>query len=111
MTKKEIAESEEYKAFISGMREVAEHYREIQDQRRALGLFLDDRELLKCHECGLFEDIDFIGKLFTYRRGDNEFKETGLQFIGLDDKNERFKCPSCGAECTPPPEPPLEEED
>lgn len=110
MTKKEIAESAEYKDFISNMGEVMEYYKEIQEKRRELGLFLDDRELLKCHECGLSEDVDVIGKLFTYRRGDKEFKETGLQFINLDDKNEHFKCPSCGAEYVAPPESPLEEE-
>ena len=44
MTKKEIAESAEYEDFISSMGEVMEYYREIQERRRELGLFLDDRE-------------------------------------------------------------------
>ena len=40
-------------------------------QRRAkeLGIFINDQKLLACPECGLTEDIDFQGRLFTYHDG------------------------------------------
>ncbi|GEM_PF-1910980 len=110
MARKNDLKDPKYDAFVSSMLEVAERYKKIQEQQCALGLFSYDRELVKCHVCKLSEDINFIGKLFTYRYGDIEFKDTGLQFISLDEKNECFKCPDCGAECLVLPEPSLKEE-
>ena len=33
---------------------------------RQAGLFLNDRELLRCDSCGLLEDVDITGRLITY---------------------------------------------
>jgi len=30
------------------------------------GVFLNDRELLRCDSCGLLEDVDIKGRLITY---------------------------------------------
>ena len=107
MTKKTDQKYAKLDSVASNLSEAMKHYRVVQEKALVQGIFLYDRELLNCSQCNLAEDIDHVGRLFTYRRGDNEFKTTGLQFIALDDKNERFKCPSCGAECLAPLEPPL----
>lgn len=85
----------EYKEFI---KECGERFRELNKWADKHGIFLDDREMLSCSQCGLKEDIAFSGKLFTYKKGDPEFKETGLQFVTLDKRDERFKCPNCNIE-------------
>jgi hypothetical protein len=68
------------------------------------GLFLNDRELVSCPQCGLTEDIAFSGKLFTYYKDDPDFKETGLQFVSLDGNAEYLKCPVCKVEVLIPKE-------
>lgn len=85
MISKNDLKDSEYDVFVSSMFEIVKRYNKIQEQQRALGLFSYGRELLKCHACGLTEDINFIRKLFTYRCGDTE-----------------FKCPNCAAECLVP---------
>jgi predicted RNA-binding Zn-ribbon protein involved in translation (DUF1610 family) len=91
----------EYKEFT---KECGERFRELNKWADLHGVFLDDREMLSCPQCGLKEDTTFSGKLFTYKKGDPEFKETGLQFIALDDQDERFKCPTCHIEILVSPE-------
>jgi hypothetical protein len=58
------------------------------------GLFLDDRDLLSCHNCGLLEDVDINGRLITYKSGD-AVSDSGLRF----EKGEKdmHVCPVCGA--------------
>ena len=58
------------------------------------GLFLNDRELLRCERCGLLEDIDIKGRLITYKSGEAVFN-SGMRF----EKGERdtYVCPVCGA--------------
>ena len=60
----------------------------------ALGLFTHDRELLKCEECQIYEDVTFEGVLIT-EFGDNYGKDTGLRFIETEESNI-FICPKCG---------------
>lgn len=66
----------------------------INEEARALGIFVDDRELLVCPKCGLMEDIDSNGMLLTvFEKSQN--KDTGLRFEEI--KNSKtFRCPSCG---------------
>ena len=45
----------------------------------ALGIFLGDRELLECPNCGLKEDVLISGQLITYR-GDAVMPDSGLRF-------------------------------
>ena len=49
---------------------------ELKKQAKALSLFTHDRELLKCEECQLYEDVTFEGVLITEFR-DNYGKDTG----------------------------------
>ena len=67
---------------------------ELKKQAKALGLFTHDRELLKCEECQLYEDVTFEGVLIT-EFGDNYVKDTGLRFIETEESNI-FICPKCG---------------
>ena len=67
---------------------------ELKKQAKALGMFTDDRELLKCEECGLYEDVTSKGILITEFR-DNCGKDTGLRFIETEESNV-FICPKCG---------------
>lgn len=91
----------EYKSFI---KEVGEHFREMNERAKLQGIFTYDRETLSCPQCGLTEGIAFSGKLYAYKRGDTEFKDTGFQFIALDDRNEWFKCPLCNTKIQSPEE-------
>lgn len=84
--------------------EFAERFKEIHKLAKQHGIFMHDRETLICSKCGLTEDIAFTGVLFTHRKDDAECKDTGLQFIALDDSNERFICPVCSTEVIAPNE-------
>ncbi|KUK86473.1 MAG: hypothetical protein XE03_1489 [candidate division TA06 bacterium 34_109] len=66
----------------------------IKEEARSLGIFVDDRELIECPKCGLMEDIDSYGRLFTvFKKSPN--KGTGLKFKEM--KNGKiFHCPNCG---------------
>lgn len=39
----------------------------IQEQMHALGMFANDRELLDCPHCGLWEDVTISGQLTKMR--------------------------------------------
>jgi rubredoxin len=66
----------------------------LEAKARALGLFLNDRELLVCPKCGLQEDVAFSGQLIS-SHPDSIGEDTGLRFEQLADG--RFRCPVCGA--------------
>lgn len=59
----------------------------------ALGLFMDDRNLMECPDCGLREDVTADGLLFTHERETSDARDTGLRFTELPDG--RFACPRC----------------
>lgn len=65
----------------------------IKEEARSLGIFVDDRNLLECPKCGLMEDIDSYGRLFTVFKNAPR-KDTGLRFKEM--KNVKFRCPNCG---------------
>ncbi len=77
------------------LREISARLREVNEISKQYGIFLNDREIVHCAQCGLTEDIAFSGKLFTYYANDPEFKETGLQFIELENNSEYLQCPIC----------------
>ncbi len=58
------------------------------------GLFLNDRELLICDNCGLLEDVDFTGRLITYKSGEDIF-DSGMRFE--KGEGDMHVCPVCGA--------------
>ena len=68
----------------------------VKEEARALGIFVDDRELLECKKCGLMEDVDINGRLLTVFEKEPS-KDTGLRFEEM--KNSKtFRCPNCGKE-------------
>ena len=73
--------------------ELATKLVELQQQADALGLFMEDRDLLHCDSCGLYEDITAQGKLFTSMDG-YLGRDIGLRFYELSDR--AFRCPQCG---------------
>ncbi|HHH31465.1 MAG TPA: hypothetical protein ENK57_24390 [Polyangiaceae bacterium] len=75
---------------------------DLQARAEALGVFLADRELLQCPDCGLMEDVTAHGILITYR-GEPPGEDTGLRFKPLV-AEDRFRCPSCSAEVEAPPD-------
>jgi hypothetical protein len=84
-----------------GIRKVAARLAAVQKKARALGLFVDDRELLGCPGCKLVEDVTCNGLLATYfpnadgkPNSEAVGKDTGLRFVELP--KGRFRCPSCG---------------
>jgi hypothetical protein len=80
----------------------------LHKRAEALGMFIDDRELLTCAQCSLTEDVSFESKLYTYFRpneteiltGESSPEEfvlsvdTGLHFEQVTP--EQFRCPACG---------------
>ena len=78
----------------NNIRELATRIVALQAKARALGLFMNDRELLECQKCGLLEDLTFSGQLITCRAPDFG-QDTGLRFEELFP--DRFRCPACGS--------------
>ena len=60
---------------------------------QAAGLFMEDRDLLHCANCGLLEDVGCYGLLMTYFSGKPPV-DSGLRFT--KDKRGRYICPNCG---------------
>jgi hypothetical protein len=80
---------------MTKLRALATEIAALQAQARALGLFANDRELLKCPGCGLMENVAAGGGgLFTCRPESLD-EDTGLRFEELS--RNRFRCPACGA--------------
>ena len=67
----------------------------IKEEAERLGIFTGDRELLECPKCGLIEDVDAYGRLFTVFK-DAPYKDTGLNFREVGNKENTFCCPNCG---------------
>jgi hypothetical protein len=69
---------------------------DVQRQARALGIFVDDRELLTCPKCGLTEDVLSDGRLSTFYGSPG--LDTGLRFVEPTSADGRYTCPRCGCE-------------
>jgi hypothetical protein len=76
---------------LSAVRQLQEAKR----QARALGMFVEDRELLECPACGLWEDVTGEGLLVVYQKDDLSQMDTGLRFREVDETHS--VCPGCGA--------------
>ena len=68
--------------------------RDVHGLARKHGLFLNDRELLRCNRCGLLEDVDITGRLITYKSGEAIF-DSGMRFE--KGEGDTYVCPVCGA--------------
>ena len=77
---------------LSDLKPLVRRLVKVRKQAEAIGLFTNDRELLEC-TCGLIEDVAFDGRLFTYHKNDHAFKDTGLNFIKVNENT--FCCPVC----------------
>jgi hypothetical protein len=86
------------KASLSGLAQkikpLVEDIVRIKKQAKALGIFVNDRELLECTGCDLVEDVTFDGSLMTYRRESDDMTDSGLRFEEMDE--DKYKCPVCG---------------
>lgn len=67
-------------------------------QARELGMFVEDRDLLECPACGLWEDVTGEGRLVVYQKDDPSLVDSGLRFMEVDETH--FVCPGCGAVVT-----------
>ena len=66
---------------------------DIHQKAKELGIYTNDRELLKCPQCGLTEDVACDGLLFTFESADKTFSDTGMCFQEIDATH--FRCQSC----------------
>ena len=94
---------EALEGFLKDIRPLVERLEQIKAQGRALGLFVETRELLECNDCGLLEDVDAQGWLLTYHRFGDPNQDTGLRFMEVEEG--RFCCPVCGNIVEPDEEP------
>lgn len=78
---------------VAAIRPLAAEIVALQKQMKALGMFANDRELLKCWRCGVMEDIAADGMLLTCTPTELG-NDTGLRFEELTP--DSFRCPSCG---------------
>ena len=60
--------------------DLCQQLKHLQNQAEALGLFVGDRELLDCPDCGLCEDVTAEGLLITSRELQLPPIDTGLRF-------------------------------
>jgi len=67
--------------------------KKLQDQAKALGIFVGNRPLCECLDCHLFENVNFSGELFVYY-DKNYNDDTGLRFKELEES--AMSCPQCG---------------
>lgn len=80
---------------MEGIFKAAKEMNKLKRQAMALGLFIDDRDLLECSSCGLWEDVTSEGVLTVYQKDDPSRKDSGLRFREVD--QGRFECPKCKA--------------
>jgi len=74
--------------------ELCRQLKAAQDRARLLGIFVDDRDLLRCGACELEEDVLINGVLVTRQTGDADAPDTGLRFQQIGPN--LFKCSRCG---------------
>ena len=88
------ADEDTYQDFLqnSGIKELGKLLRDLEARRQAMGLVPEDREPLRCPQCGLFEGSSADGMLFTSLKRHSK-RDTGLRFTKLIDG--RWLCPFC----------------
>jgi hypothetical protein len=87
---------DELDSFVASVEPFARQLLDVQRQARALGIFVDDRELLTCPKCGLTEDVLSDGRLSTFYGSPG--LDTGLRFVEPTSADGRHTCPRCGCE-------------
>jgi len=66
-------------AAIKEMRSLISRMTPVMRRAGELGSFIGDRDLLECPECGLIEELNADGRLFTYIDG-CQIKDSGFRF-------------------------------
>ncbi len=87
---------DEIDSLVASLEPLARQLVDIERQARALGIFVDDRELLMCPKCGLTEDVLSGGRLVTFDGSSGP--DTGLRFIEPTSVDGQFTCPRCGGD-------------
>jgi len=80
---------------------LARQVQDLQAQAKRLGMFVEDRDLLSCPECGLEEDVTCHGLLIVSKASEPGV-DTGLRFSEVDAAKHQFRCPACGANFVAP---------
>ena len=73
--------------------ELCRSLQKLQTEAKALGVFVNDRELIDCPNCELFEDVTCEGLLITSRELANPAIDTGLRFKEISP--DTYQCPAC----------------
>ena len=95
VTLRKLAQPESTVAnLVDRIEPLARQLQALKTEAEALGVFVGDRELLECSNCGLAEDVLADGRLITFRGA--TVMDTGLRFTAVSET--RFRCPSCGTE-------------
>jgi hypothetical protein len=80
---------------------LARQIKKLQEQAKNLGMFVEDRDLLSCPQCGLEEDVTHHGLLIV-SKASRPGVDTGLRFSEVDSVKHRFRCPACGVNFVAP---------
>lgn len=83
-----------YDKLVDRISKLAEGLREVDKLAESYGIFLNDRELLRCPDCGIEEDVLADGRLIVCPIGKPE-QETGVKFDTLKENGSIFICPVC----------------
>ena len=94
--RREGGEADDAQRVVDALRPLVDQLAVMNEEARALGLFVEDRPLLRCAHCGLTEDVLADETHVTYFEPDTP--DTQLRFIPDEADEERFTCPACGAE-------------
>jgi hypothetical protein len=94
---------------MDSFKEIIELMKNVHELASKHGIFIEDRELIKCTNCGLMEDVDCSGVLIVYKEEDLNKRlsyygtphDTGLRFKALNEDNLIFECPLCKIENEP----------
>lgn len=92
--------SPEYKQLVADVKVLGAELKRLSDEGVARGEFPDDRGMLECLRCGLWEDIAPDNQHLVYFKYDDEH-DTGLRFIPTDNPAV-FLCPNCNSKTYDP---------
>ncbi len=73
---------------------LAEKLKAIEKLAKSLGMFLNDRKLLTCSDCGIEEDVLIDGRLIVCPISKPD-QITGLEFCESEKNDLVFICPMC----------------
>lgn len=98
VTLRKLARPEESKLanLVDRIEPLARQLQALKTEAEALGVFVGDRELLECSNCGLAEDVLADGRLITFRG--TTVMDTELRFTAVPASSTRDSRSSCSAD-------------